>query len=231
MKTKKIVIIVVCSLLFVTHIFSQQIAFDSYKKDDVNAFDRLIMKPYSKSLDYVGTAMTGLTLLTPTALFAAPTEDYWKIGVEYVETMALAYGIKELCKFCVNRARPYMYFDGAPENKIEKGDWNNSFISGHTTLSFAAAGFSSYLFSQYFSDSSWKSPVVASSFALASITAGGRLASGNHFMTDVLCGAVIGTGVGILVPFLNSFWIKPAYKSENIQVKCSPLGFLVQVNF
>ena len=231
MKNKKITILAFCSILFVNHVFSQQINFDSFNRDDVNTFDRLIMNPYSKTLDYTGTAMTGLTLLTPAVLFAAPTEDYWKIGLEYAETIAIAYGVKELCKLCVDRARPYMYFDGAPENKIEEGDWNDSFISDHTTLSFAAAGFTSYLFCQYFSDSPWKIPVVASSFALASVTACLRLASGNHFMTDVLCGAVIGTGIGILVPFLNSLWIKPSYKSEKVQVVGSPMAFALQVKF
>ena len=231
MKNKKIKISVLCLLLFASNVFAQQINFNSFKRDDVNPFDRLIMNPYSKPLDYAGTAMVGLTLLLPAVLLAAPSKDYWKIGVEYAETFALAYGVKELCKFCVNRARPYMYFYGAPENKILEGDWNKSFLSGHTTLSFAAAGFTSFLFCKYFSDSPWKIPVIVSSFALASATAGLRLASGNHFMTDVLCGAVIGTGIGILVPFLNSLWIKPSYKSEKIQVAGSPMGFVIQTKF
>lgn len=231
MKYKKIMIFAFCLFLFVGNVFSQQINFDSFKRDDVNAFDRLIMNPYSKPLDYAGTATTGLALLLPAILLTAPSKDYWKIVVEYAETFALAYGVKELCKFCVNRARPYMYFYGAPENKILEGDWNKSFISGHTTLSFAAAGFTSFLFCKYFSNSPWKIPVIVSSFALASLTAGLRLASGNHFMTDVLCGAVIGTGIGILVPFLNSLWIKPSYKSEKVQVTGSPMGFVIQAKF
>ena len=222
MKHKKFMILAFCLFLFVGNVFSQQINFDSFKRADVNAFDRLIMNPYSKPLDYAGTATTGLALLLPAILLAAPSKDYWKIGVEYAETFVLAYGVKELCKFCVNRARPYMYFYGAPENKILEGDWSKSFISGHTTLSFAAAGFTSFLFCKYFSNSPRKIPVIVSSFALASLTAGLRIASGNHFMTDVLCGAVIGTGIGILVPFLNSLWIKPSYKSEKVQVTGSP---------
>ena len=128
MKHKKIMILAFCLFLFAGNVFSQQINFDSFKRDDVNAFDRLIMNPYSKPLDYAGTATTGLALLLPAILFAAPSKDYWKIGVEYAETFALAYGVKELCKFCVNRARPYMYFYGAPENKILEGDWNKSFF-------------------------------------------------------------------------------------------------------
>ena len=47
MKHKKFMILAFCLFLFVSNVFSQQINFDSYKRDDVNAFDRLIMNPYS----------------------------------------------------------------------------------------------------------------------------------------------------------------------------------------
>ena len=227
MKIKKLSILSVFVLLFTIKTFSQ--ALPQFSKDDVNGLDRLIMNPYSKRLDYAGTASMGLSLLTPAVLFSAPSEDYWKIGVEYAQTIAVAYAVKELCKYCVNRPRPYMYFDGAPEKKIADGDWEKSFVSGHTVFSFAAAGFTSYLFCQYFPQSNWKVPVITSSFVLAGITSGLRLASGNHFMTDVLCGAAIGTGIGILVPFLNSLWIKPSYKSENFQTVISPAGFSFQI--
>lgn len=232
MKKKRIAALAVCTILFLGQLCAQNFNLpDTFNKEDVNAFDRLIMNPYSKTLDYAGTAAMGLTLLTPAVLFAAPSEDYWKIAAEYAQTFALAYGAKELCKACVDRARPYMYFEGAPQDKIAEGDWNDSFVSGHSTLSFAAAGFTSFLFCQYFPESDYKSLVVASSFALALSTSCLRLASGNHFMTDVLCGAVIGTGIGILVPYLNSLWIKPAYKSENVNLMVSPLAFTVQVKF
>jgi len=221
-----------CSVVLITSGFTQKKSLpDHFDVNNVNGFDRLVMNPYSKNLDYAGTAMMGLSLLVPAVLFAPPTEDYWKIGVEYAETIALAYGVKELCKLCVSRARPYMYFDGAPEDKIEEGDWDDSFISGHTTLSFAAASFTSFLFCQYFPESQWKVPVCASSFALAGATAVLRLSSGNHFMTDVICGAVVGIGIGILVPWLNSLWIKPSYKNEKFQMMISPAAFSVQFKF
>lgn len=232
MKIKKNLFLLILSFLFIRQIFSQQLnSYSQFNQDDVNGFDRLIMNSYSQKLDYAGTAMMGLTLLTPAVLFTAPADDYWKIGVEYAETIAVAYGVKELCKLCVNRARPYMYFDGAPESKIAEGDWNNSFISGHATLSFAAASFTSFLFYQYYPDSQWTIPVIISSYALAGVTSYLRLESGNHFMTDVLCGAAAGTVIGILVPLLNSLWIKPSYISENTQVMISPAAFTMQIKF
>lgn len=76
------------------------------------------MNPYSKGLDYLGTGFEAVTLLTPVVLLSAPSQDYWKIGVEYAQTIGFAYVAKELAKLCVSRPRPYMYFDNAPQNKI-----------------------------------------------------------------------------------------------------------------
>lgn len=201
--------------------------------DDVNSFDRLIMNPYSKTLDYAGTGFTALSLLSPAVMFAAPKEDYWKIGIEYAETIALAYGVKELFKMNVSRARPYMYFDGAPVDKYEDGDWDDSFISGHTTLSFAAASFTTFMYCQYFPDSRYKPLVIAGSYSLAAVTAGLRLASGNHFLTDVLCGAAVGTSIGFLVPLVNSLWFKPSFTKKNscFEVNVSPTALMFKYNF
>ncbi len=196
----------------------------------VNNFDRPIMNPYSKTLDYLGTGFEALTLLTPAVLFAAPSQDYWKIGVEYAETIAFAYGAKELAKLCVSRPRPYMYFDNAPQNKINDGDWDDSFFSGHATLSFAAAGFTTFIFCHYYPDSPWKIPVISASYLLAATTAGLRLASGNHFLTDVLCGAVVGSAIGYLVPYVNSLWWRPT-QTDRTQFSVSPLGFSASFRF
>lgn len=202
-------------------------------QNDVNIFDRTFMQPYSKNLDFTGTAFEVATLLTPAVMLAAPSQDYWKIGLQYAETIAIAYGVKELFKLFVNRPRPYMYFEGAPQNKIDNGDWNNSFISGHTTLSFAAATFTTYMMNQYFPNSRNKQLIIATSYSLATITAGLRLASGNHFLTDVLCGAAVGSAMGFLVPWLNSFWLKPSFQSENskISANISPIAFSLRIKF
>ena len=194
-----------------------------------NAFDRMAMNSYSKNLDYAGTAATAIALLTPAILFAAPPKDYWKIGLEYAETIAFAYGAKELCKLCVDRARPYTHFPGAPLDKVD--EWDDSFISGHTTLSFASASFTAFMFCKYFPDSEWKAPVIVGAYSLATATAVLRVASGSHYMTDVLCGALVGSAAGILVPWLNSLWIKPSYKKQNVQMTVSPASFTMSLKF
>ena len=49
----------------------------------------------------------------------------------------------------------------------------------------------------------WKAAVAGFSFGIAALTGGLRMASGNHFFTDVLTGATIGTACGFIIPALH----------------------------
>lgn len=176
-----------------------------YDKDDVNPFDRAFMHGYSKTADTAADIVLAATLATPLVLATTGRSEWLTCAVLYAETILIANGIKELTKLCVNRTRPYMYYDDWPEADVDSGDFANSFPSGHTTMSFAAATFTTYTFWSYFPKSKWKIPVAALSYSLAAGTSALRIASGNHFMTDVLAGAAIGTLTGFVVPWLHTF--------------------------
>ncbi len=178
-----------------------------FYKDDVNPFDRYFMHSYSASKDKAADFLLAASIATPLALIPSGKSEWLTEGIMYAETLLIANGIKELTKLCVNRTRPYMYYDSStwPEKDVDSGDYANSFPSGHTTIAFASASFTSYVFSRYFPDSVWKYPVIAGSYAFAAGTSALRILSGNHFMTDVLTGAAIGSAVGFLVPWLHTF--------------------------
>lgn len=169
--------------------------------DEVNKIDKILMRPYSKKFDLLGTGFELATAITPLVFLSVPTTEWTTIAGMYAETMLFAYGFKELAKAVFDRPRPYMYFDNFPIEEVQKGDWNSSFFSGHTTLSFAAATFTTYVFCKYKPESKWKIPVIATSYTLAAATAAMRLLSGNHFLTDVAIGAVVGSITGLLIPF------------------------------
>ena len=199
-----------------------------YDKDDVNAFDRKFMQQYSKNRDKAADILLVASMATPLLLTKTEKDEWFKCGVMYAETLLIANGIKELTKLAVNKPRPYMYYDSYtfPKKDIDDGDWANSFPSGHSTMAFAGATFTSYTFCKYFPDSKLKIPVVAGSYALAGSVAALRLSSGNHFMSDVLTGAALGTAVGFLVPWLHTF-------NENNDLNIAVLGngFSVAVKF
>lgn len=180
---------------------------ETFDKDDVNAFDRKLMREYSSSKDKAADFVLAAAMATPIVLIPTGKNEWFSEAVMYAETLLIANGIKEITKLCVNRVRPYMYYDSGtwPESDVDEGDYANSFPSGHTTIAFVSATFTSYTFSKYFPDSAWKYPVIAGSYALAAGTSALRLMSGNHFMTDVIAGAAIGSAVGFLVPWLHTF--------------------------
>ena len=200
-------------------------------KNDVNAFDRTFMKPYSKPLNLIATGFVGLELISPLVFIAADKEEWFTIGTMYIEAFLLSYGIKEIAKILVDRPRPYMYFDGYPQKKVDEGDWCKSFPSGHTTNAFLGAGFTSYVFWKYFPDSPWRFVVAGGTYTIAIATGILRMMSGNHFCTDVLAGAAIGTACGILVPLLHTINAGNAKKSgENSRLSLNISPFDVGVS-
>lgn len=194
-------------------------------KNEVNEFDRNFMTSYNKPLDYVSTGLEITSLAFPLVCFMAPGEDHLEIGIQYAETMAVAVGLRYLFKGTVQRARPYMYFEGAPEKEIANGDWNRSFMSGHCILTFASAGFTTFTFLRYCPDSDWTIPVIATTWTIAVTTAVLRVASGNHYMTDVLAGSATGAAVGFLIPLLNTLWFEPSLKNSPVEVIPNGVAF------
>jgi undecaprenyl-diphosphatase len=192
----------------------------------VNAFDRLAMLPYSESLDTVGTLFEVASVLAPAILLTVPTSEYVTVGVMYAQTMLVAYGLKELGKLSIPRTRPFMYFDDYPQSKVDEGDAYDSFPSGHVTMAFAGAAFATSVFAGYHPESEWKVPVALISYSLATATALLRVASGSHFMTDVLAGALIGTAVGLGIPFLHATLGK-----QDLEAKLSPYALAFRISW
>lgn len=214
--------------LFVYDFFDSVPHFEGRKLglSSINSFDRWAARPYSKTLHITGTVTEVISMAAPLALFATDKSEWGVWAVMYAESLLWANGIKEAIKFSVKRERPYMYFDGAPQNKVDDGDYLKSFPSGHTTMAFNGAVFLSYTFSKYFPESKWKIPVIAGSMSFAVATGIQRILSGNHFITDVLAGAAIGSFTGFMVPFLHTL-----PKSKNLDIAIAPTGFMVQYRY
>lgn len=191
----------------------------------VPAFDRAFMQPYSRSLEVGGTAFELASLLTPVLLLAEPADEYLRFATMYGETLLTAYALKELGKHWFSRARPFLYYQDYPEEKIGEGDAYDSFPSGHATMAFAGAAFTSYVFATYHPDSVWKIPVTVASYSLAIATAAMRVASGNHFPSDVLTGALLGTLVGGGIPFLH----RSLASKQELTASVTPFGVAFRV--
>jgi undecaprenyl-diphosphatase len=196
---------------------------------EINRFDRWSAREYRESLDRAGTAAQFASMATPLALLAAPAADRATLGAMYAESVALAYGCKELAKTLVARKRPYAYFDRQPADALDDGA--NSFFSGHTTLAFNGAAFASAVFAEYYPDSPAKIPVAAGSFALAAATGALRVAGGCHFLSDVLAGALVGSATGFLVPLAHRANRRDAACGRGLSLAPLPAGIQAVYRF
>ena len=205
-------------------------------KSQVNTFDQPLMNPYSKKLDDVGDLFLITGMISPALFAVTPKDEWFTILTMYAETALIANGIKELAKLAVDRPRPYMYFEDYPQKEVYRNDWCKSFPSGHSTMTFTAAAFNTFVFCKYFPDSPWRYAVIGGSYAIAITTASRRLASGNHFATDVLTGAALGTLCGFLVPYLHTLNANNSKDSHNISnasvsTNIIPTGFSISLRF
>ncbi len=100
-------------------------------------------------------------------------------------------------KFAIDRDRPFVTY---PDIQKLTGAGSPSFPSGHTSEAFATATSLSLAFPKWY--------VIAPSFIWASAAGYSRMHLGVHFPSDVLVGALIGSGSAWLCHELNKRYFK-----------------------
>jgi membrane-associated phospholipid phosphatase len=171
----------------------------------VNRFDRSATYRYSENIDKASDVMIYPVVAAPLALLAGDcVHDSWETySLMYAEAIALAAILPAYGKSTVERPRPYTYHPGVPMELKTTSDAKKSFFSRHASMAFASAVFLSVTYDDYYSDSDAGPYVWAGSLLAASAVAYTRYASGEHFPTDILAGAVVGSAVGFLIPWLH----------------------------
>ena len=170
----------------------------------INAIDRSLIYRYHRDMDRISTMTTyGMLILPVVAVLPQKNKlnSWLTYGVIYSEALLLTYNSKELSKQMLSRHRPYTYFDSPQIEITDESD--QSFLSGHTAAAFMSATFVAQILSGDFSTSRWKKPVILTGFSLATVTGALRVRSGNHFFSDVVAGAAIGSFYGWLIPRLH----------------------------
>jgi len=178
---------------------------EALSRNNINAFDRSATYHWSKNLMTGSDAGVVLMMLSPLSLFLDNNvrKDFQTISAMYFETMLFAVFLPSIAKRATERVRPFIYNEQTPlQDKLDV-EARKSFFSGHTTVAFASAVFLSTVYDGYFPDSKYKNYVWAGSLLTASIMGYLRYASGAHFPTDILAGAVAGSAVGCLIPYLH----------------------------
>lgn len=117
-----------------------------------------------------------------------------------VEATGLAMDLTQLAKFTGGRQRPYArYGNPGPERATDPED-NLSFYSAHAAFAFSLVAAAGTVSSQRgYRSAPW---VWGVGMSLAALAAYLRVGADEHYLTDILTGAAIGTAVGIAVPRL-----------------------------
>lgn len=132
----------------------------------------------------------------------------WRVLMAmYAEALLWQQGGTYAFKNFIARPRPYTYHPDFDYSTA--GDYEiNSFLSGHSSTSFMSAVFMAKTYADIHPNSQAKVGVWVLSLTGATMCAGFRVASGSHFITDVLAGSAYGAIVGYLIPVLHKKPIK-----------------------
>ncbi len=140
----------------------------------------------------------------------------------YGEALALDTFVHSIVKFAVRRPRPYTY-RLPPGTHCKTRDCAVSFYSGHAATSFTAAVAGSYLFAESAKDRGSRDAMWGFELALAGATANLRVRAGMHYYSDVITGAIVGAGIGVLVPVLHG----ERYRPDGVELASAGGGLVV----
>ncbi len=122
----------------------------------------------------------------------------------------------------VGRHRPNFDAALAIGEKAEK----KSFYSGHTTMSFSTATYTSLYLLNYYDSSPLSWAATVGLFSLSSYVAYTRWNEHYHHTSDIIAGAVIGTAISYF-----TFQLYENRRKQLFQVTASPASFNVALNF
>lgn len=113
------------------------------------------------------------------------------------------YSVGYILKKAVNRPRPYEKYPFIQHYRIEN---DASFPSGSTAVAFSSATSLAMTFKKWY--------VIAPAYAWAAGVGYSRMHLGAHYPTDVLAGAVLGTGSVFVTRKLNNWINRPDRKKR-----------------
>ncbi|OGR91816.1 MAG: hypothetical protein A2992_08975, partial [Elusimicrobia bacterium RIFCSPLOWO2_01_FULL_59_12] len=206
-------------LVFEAQIIKKQCPCDS---GEVNRIDRPVIRYHSPVAQTAGDITVALALAVPPVLDGMDLGFKNKAFVEdlvvYAEVLAVNSAISNAFRYTTQRPRPDAY--RLSPTPSQPGGFA-SFYSGHTASVFAALSAASMTYNLRYGPHVWPWIVTAGVGLGESAT---RVFSGRHFYSDVAVGALAGTAIGTLIPYLHkrnkdlTVRITPLISSESVQL-------------
>ena len=196
----KIVALVLLSL-FTSNSNAQN--FDINSLRDINLKrDKSLDPTFKLFTNSVAPISMGAPLLIYSIGYLDKDVDLKKKGIYIGETFLVNAFMTTALKYTIKRDRPYVTYS---EIDKQTSGGSGSFPSGHTSDAFATATSLSMAFPKWY--------VIAPSFIWAGAVGYSRMDLGVHYPTDVLAGAIIGSGSAYFCYKLNHWMNKKSNKS------------------
>jgi membrane-associated phospholipid phosphatase len=190
------------ALVFSVHSFAQNA--------DINllrTFNAREMPAWDNAMKGASFSVYPAMALTPSCLWLSgyvnKDKEMMRNGYKAAITIGVAEGLSYGLKLVVNRNRPFVTY---PDLIKRDNVGPYSFPSGHTAGAFACAT------ALTLSTKKWQVAVPA--YAYAGLVGYSRMRLGVHYPTDVLGGALVGIGSGLLTWQIDK-WIKRSKKPES----------------
>lgn len=166
----------------------------------------------NKNLDptfkFVTNTAVPISISTPIIIYSVglikKDSSFKKQAVFLGETFLVNAFVTIALKHTIKRNRPFETYADIDQAASSLG---RSFPSGHTSLAFATATSLSLAYPKWY--------VIAPSFVWASTVGYSRMHLGVHYPSDVLAGAIIGSGSAYLSYKVNKWINKKTYKKDN----------------
>lgn len=177
----------------------------SLDKNDIPSFDRHGADVYHPKASEVANTLFYGSMPLPVLLMLDKEvrKDALKIAILYLESMAVTGLLYTGSVYLNDRYRPYAYNPNVAMSQRTRGGAKNSFFAGHVAL----VGTSTFFIAKVLNDYHPGSKVKWLPFTLAGLATGTtaylRYRGGQHFLSDIILGAVVGTLSGILVPHVH----------------------------
>jgi membrane-associated phospholipid phosphatase len=124
-------------------------------------------------------------------------------SVVIAESALAGTAVASMLTLAASRPRPFLYGEKAALAERSSANGSLSFVSSHTTVSFAIAASSFMTMRRLHPQSKVSWVVLAIGGAAATFVGVGRVLGGMHFITDVAGGAIVGTSLGVLIPAMH----------------------------
>lgn len=201
----------VCFIFSVVMTFQVQLSaqnFDVEMLQRINANSSEFMRGYSRAIANTTTYVSVASILSVGAVGLIKNDndllkDALYLGINFGTNAAFTYGLKNT----FNRPRPGVSY---PQLITPYEDVSSlSFPSGHTSEAFSTATAFSLKYPKWY--------VIAPAYFWAGSVGYSRMNLGVHYPSDVLAGALLGTGTAFLTFKVNQ-WIQNGQKKHELHL-------------